>query len=143
MNEIFIILMQLIVLFFLFGVPILLFKLYKNSKINFTEKDIIKETQGVLVEKQIDEMPAVQISKKMSFNIRKIIISAGFILISGVMLFPNFKLYHQGITVYKRSFLYLKNQVLMVDYARMGIEVAYIILLCGVLIYLFDKERVE
>jgi hypothetical protein len=141
MNEGPDILMQLIGLFVLFGIPVLLFKLYKNSKTIIAEKDIIKETQGVSIEKKSDEVPASQISKKMVFNIRKIIVSAGFILISCVVFFPNFKLYHKGVTVYKRSFLYLPIEFCNIDYARMGMEVAYIVLLCGVLIYLFGNQK--
>jgi hypothetical protein len=78
--------------------------------------------------------------KKISYNIRKIIISAGFLLISGVVLFPNLEFYTRGITTYKRGFLYLPEKLYHIDYARMTLEVSYIILLCGVLIYLFNNK---
>jgi len=95
---------------------------------------------------------------------QKIIAILGFLIITGLIFFPTWKISYGGNNIKNvRACLYsnggnvivkayktlgkgkippeLLRQKIEVDYNRMTVEVLYIIFLCGVLIYFFNHKK--
>jgi len=135
---------------------------YKKNKIENiiaeSQKKAIEEGQikSIAKEKKIERKKMEPVEKEKEvvekrplksheqsyrfFNFQKIICLIGFISITGVVFYPTWRLKYQGVTVYKRAFLYSSEKLLQINYSQMAVEVLYIIFICGFLIYFFDKK---
>jgi len=97
---------------------------------------------------------------------QKIIVILGFLIITGSIFFPTWKisyggnniqnvracLYSNGVNVIVKAYKTpgkgkvapgLLRQNVGVDYNRMVVEILYIVFLCGFLIFIFNKKDVE